>query len=140
MESTQERVRTSVDQLVDELDKKYLRDIQRKMFLCSSKCCENKNVSRDRLDTCIEKCNRGTEKAQDAIDKELGLLQQNLTACLPSCHDRVVQKLGLDLEKVDERQLKQFKQHLYDCVDKCSNEQLKTLPQIRDRILKSLSK
>lgn len=37
MEATQMKVKTAVDNMIDEMDKKHLRDMQKQMFLCSAK-------------------------------------------------------------------------------------------------------
>ncbi|KAK6046521.1 hypothetical protein COOONC_15973 [Cooperia oncophora] len=52
MEATQRKVKTAVDGMIDELDRSYLRDMQKQMFLCSAKgnqsrCCEHKDSTRE---------------------------------------------------------------------------------------------
>ena len=37
MEATQWKVKQAVDEMIDDLDKNYLRDMQKSMFLCSAK-------------------------------------------------------------------------------------------------------
>lgn len=41
MEATQQKVKNAVDSMVDEMDRNYLRDMQRDMFLCSAKSVIN---------------------------------------------------------------------------------------------------
>lgn len=37
MEATQIKVKQAVDEMIDDMDRKYLRDMQKQMFLCSAK-------------------------------------------------------------------------------------------------------
>lgn len=71
----------AVDQLIDEVDKKHLRDIQRKMFLCSAQCCEDKRSGREAVESCVDRCNTGMKRAQSLLENELGSLQNQLSRC-----------------------------------------------------------
>ncbi|KHJ83787.1 hypothetical protein OESDEN_16510 [Oesophagostomum dentatum] len=75
MEATQQKVKNAVDSMIDEMDRTYLRDMQKQMFLCSAKCCEHKESSREAVENCVEKCNSGMKNAQKTLERELGGLQ-----------------------------------------------------------------
>ncbi|VDL74158.1 unnamed protein product [Nippostrongylus brasiliensis] len=75
MEATQMKVKSAVDAMIDEMDRKYLRDMQKQMFLCSANCCDRKTSSREVVESCVEKCNSGMKNAQRTLEKELGGLQ-----------------------------------------------------------------
>lgn len=94
MEETQRRVKQAVDDLIDELDKSQLRDVQRRMFQCSAKCCEDKRGSRQTIEACVERCNMPMKSAQNSLETELGKLQEQLSRCTLTCYDRLVQKMG----------------------------------------------
>jgi hypothetical protein len=81
MEETQKRVKNAVDGLIDELDKKYLRDVQKLMFNCSAKCCDDKRNSRQSIEECVDRCNIPMRAAQTSLESELGTLQQQLSRC-----------------------------------------------------------
>jgi hypothetical protein len=81
MEQIQQRVKQAVDSLIDELDKSHLRDIQKRMFNCSSKCCEDKKSSRMDIEKCVERCNEPMRTAQASMEAELGALQDQLSRC-----------------------------------------------------------
>ncbi|KAI6215037.1 Cht7 [Aphelenchoides besseyi] len=138
MEETQRRVKNAVDGLIDELDKSYLRDIQKRMFNCSAQCCEDKRSSRVGIEECVEKCNLPMKRAQTTLENELGTLQDQLSRCTMTCYDKLVQQMGLDPDKYTETQLVTFKDKLSSCVDQCATDHLKLLPNIRDRLMKSL--
>jgi hypothetical protein len=81
MEETQTRVKQSVDTLIDDFDKSYLRDIQKVMFQCSAKCCEDKRGSRRAIEECVERCNVPMQAAQTGLERELNSLQDQLSRC-----------------------------------------------------------
>ncbi|KAI6188091.1 Protein of unknown function DUF842 domain containing protein [Aphelenchoides besseyi] len=112
MEETQRRVKNAVDGLIDELDKSYLRDIQKRMFNCSAQCCDDKRSSRQGIEECVEKCNLPMKRAQTSLENELGTLQDQLSRCTMTCYDKLVQQMGLDPDKYTETQLVTFKNKL----------------------------
>jgi hypothetical protein len=95
MEETQSRVKQAVDTLIDDIDKNYLRDIQKRkpallnsnfsllsgMFNCSAKCCEDKRSSRRSIEECVERCNLPMQAAQTSLETELNSLQDQLSRC-----------------------------------------------------------
>ncbi|KAH7722623.1 hypothetical protein AAVH_09874 [Aphelenchoides avenae] len=138
MEQTQKRMKASVDELIDEVDKKYLRDIQRKMFLCSANCCEDKRSGRDQVENCVDRCNAGMKRAQSLLENELGNLQTQLSRCSMTCYDKLMQQMGPDPNKYSESQMMAFNEKLDKCVAVCADDHIKLLPKIKDRIVASL--
>ncbi|CAD6198545.1 unnamed protein product [Caenorhabditis auriculariae] len=105
MEATQTKVKTAVDGMIDDIDRKYLRDMQKSMFLCSAKCCDNKSSNREIVENCVERCNDGMKKAQKTLEKELGGLQDQLSRCAMTCYDKLVQNFGPDVNKYTDSQV-----------------------------------
>ncbi|KAK5970190.1 hypothetical protein GCK32_002712 [Trichostrongylus colubriformis] len=143
MEATQMKVKTAVDGMIDELDRTYLRDMQKQMFLCSAKCCDHKDSTREIVETCVEKCNSGMKKAQRTLETELGGLQSihvkdQLSRCAMTCYDKLVQKFGPDVNKYTEDQMVQFNTQLDKCVAVCADDHIKLIPKIKERFAKSL--
>lgn len=81
MEQTQLRMNEAVNNLIDELDKTYLRDIQKKMFNCSAECCNDKIGPRESIEQCVERCNGPMKSAQKSLEREIGALQDQLSRC-----------------------------------------------------------
>lgn len=138
IEKTQQRIKAAVNSIIDELDKKYLRDMQRVMFNCSSRCCEDKVDSRDAVERCVDLCNLPMKKAQAKLEDELNALQSQLSRCSMTCYDKQVQKFGPDSTKYTEDQLSKFSKSLDVCVDSCATDHINLLPLIKDRFAKSL--
>lgn len=64
------------------------------MHLCAAKCCENTEVSLDRVQQCVEKCSVPLHTAQNYVQKELETLQQRLQRCVMECNDVIRDKMG----------------------------------------------
>lgn len=138
IEKIQERIKLAVNDLIDELDKNYLRDMQRVMFDCSSHCCKEKTDTRQNIERCINKCNHPLKIAQSKLEDELNTLQSQLSRCSMTCYDKEVQKYGLDPSKYTENQLSIFNKNLDACVDNCATDHLNLLPLIKNRFINSL--
>ncbi|VDN57958.1 unnamed protein product [Dracunculus medinensis] len=115
-----------------------MRDIQKKMFICSSHCCEDNSISREEVETCIDRCNASMKKIQNVIEKELTAFQGQLSRCALSCYDRLVQKYGPEPEKYKAEETALFSSQLEKCVSTCADDHVKLLPQIKERILKNI--
>ncbi|KAK6026432.1 FG-GAP repeat protein [Ostertagia ostertagi] len=135
MEATQMKVKAAVDGMIDDLDRTYLRDMQKQMFLCSAKCCEHKESSREIVENCVEKCNGGMKKAQRTLETELGGLQEQLSRCAMTCYDKLVQKFGPDVNKYTEDQMVAFNTQLDKCVAVCADDHIKLIPKIKERFV-----
>jgi hypothetical protein len=81
MERTQRKIKDSVNNMVDEMDRSHLRDLQRRMFDCSARCCQDRTASRQEVENCVEKCNTNMRKAQAVLETELNGLQEQLSEC-----------------------------------------------------------
>ncbi|VDK64850.1 unnamed protein product [Anisakis simplex] len=139
MEATQKRMKTAVDSMIDEIDRKYLRDVQKKMFVCSSKCCDDKSMTREDVENCVDRCNTTMKNAQTTLESELGELQGQLSRCAMTCYDKLVQKYGPDPGKYSDSQMIAFNEQLEGCVSGCADEHIKLLPKIKERFAKSLN-
>ena len=130
-------MKAAVDDLVDDLDKKYFRDMQRKVYLCSADCC-TKTDSRQKIESCVDLCNKPLQKVQGVLEQELGTLQQQLSRCAMTAYDKIVQQLGPDPSKYTDSQMKTFNEKLDKGVNACADDHLKLIPQIKTRIINSL--
>lgn len=105
------------------MERKYLRDMQKRMFECSARCCENKAQSREAVEACVEKCNTGMKGAQRTLERELGELQVSILVLADrvkgqlsrgamTCYDKLVQSFGPDVNKYTEAQMSSFNEKL----------------------------
>ncbi|CAI4231229.1 unnamed protein product [Auanema sp. JU1783] len=138
MEATQAKVKHAVDEMIDDLDKKYLRDMQKKMFLCSASCVDNRKSTREAVENCVENCNTGMMTAQRKLETELATLQDQLSRCAMTCYDKLVQQFGPDSSKYTESQTAAFHDQLDKCVATCADDHIKLIPKIKDRFARGL--
>uniref|UniRef100_A0A914PRA7 Protein FAM136A n=1 Tax=Panagrolaimus davidi TaxID=227884 RepID=A0A914PRA7_9BILA len=134
MEETQRRVKDAVDDLIDDLDRKFLREKQRKAFLCSAKCCESTG-SRATIEKCVDSCNKSMQKSHTLLETELSALQQQMSRCAMGCYDK---QMGPDPSKYSEAQMHQFNEKIDSCVSRCADDHISVLPKIKSRLSNSL--
>ncbi|CAD5225507.1 unnamed protein product [Bursaphelenchus xylophilus] len=139
MEAVQKKMKAAVDGLLDELDKLYLRDIQRNMFTCSSKCCEDKVGSRESIEKCVERCNGPLHKAQVTLEQELTAFQNQLSRCAQTTYDKAIQQIGPDPNKYSEKEMAVFQEKLDKGVGQCAEDHLKLIPNIKKRLIKEFT-
>ena len=140
IDEVQQRIKDAVNQLVDDLDKNYLRGMQKDMFECSARCCEDKFGGRSTVDNCVEVCNAKLKRAQMNLEKELGDLQAQLSRCTMSAYDKLIQSYGPNPSLYKEDQLAKFTDSLDKGVVNCANDHIQLLPKIKERYVDFLSK
>ncbi|GMS91170.1 hypothetical protein PENTCL1PPCAC_13345, partial [Pristionchus entomophagus] len=138
MEATQERVRKAVDQMVLEVDKDYLRGMQKAMFNCSARCCDDRKGPREAIESCIEQCNLPMMKAQRVLEAELTQLQSSLSRCAMTGYDKLMAQYGPDHSKYSAADRSAFDKNLEQHVSLCADEHVKQLADIKKRFAKSL--
>uniref|UniRef100_A0AC35UA98 Protein FAM136A n=1 Tax=Rhabditophanes sp. KR3021 TaxID=114890 RepID=A0AC35UA98_9BILA len=135
MEEEQKKMTQAVDNFVEELDRKYIRQIQKKMFDCSSKCVDNQGASRNSVEDCITTCNSTMIAAQKYLEHELNTLQQQLSRCAMAAYDKSIQKFG---EPKTEQQTLAVKEYLSKNIPTCVNDHIALLPKIESRFVKDI--
>ncbi|KAF8358349.1 hypothetical protein PRIPAC_93344, partial [Pristionchus pacificus] len=138
MEATQQRVKSAVDSMLLEVDKGYLREMQKKMFNCSAKCCDDRKGPRESVEQCIEKCNEPMRKAQRVLEGELEQLQSSLSRCAMVAYDKLVSEFGPNQNSYTPDQTAAFTTRLEKMVAVCADDHVKQLPTIKSRFAKSL--
>eukprot|EP00080_Pristionchus_pacificus_P017655 PDM77675.1 lnkn-1 [Pristionchus pacificus] len=133
MEATQQRVKSAVDSMLLEVDKGYLREMQKKMFNCSAKCCDDRKGPRESVEQCIEKCNEPMRKAQRVLEGELEQLQSSLSRCAMVAYDKLVSEFGPNQNSYTPDQTAAFTTRLEKMVAVCADDHVKQLPTIKSR-------
>ncbi|KAG5326393.1 F136A protein, partial [Pseudoatta argentina] len=75
MEEQRKRVEDYMTKMVEEIDKMYLRKMQRDMHKCAAQCCENESYSIQKVHTCVENCSSSLNKAQQYVQGEFERVQ-----------------------------------------------------------------
>ncbi|XP_025270769.1 protein FAM136A-like isoform X2 [Camponotus floridanus] len=75
MEEQKKRVEDNMTKIVEEIDKTYLRKMQRDMHKCAAQCCENETYSIQKVHNCVENCSSSLNKAQQYVQGEFERVQ-----------------------------------------------------------------
>ncbi|KAK8753038.1 hypothetical protein OTU49_002201 [Cherax quadricarinatus] len=137
VEQAQVRIQEAMTALVDDLDKTYLRGIQRAMHLCAAVCCEKTENSVDQVHRCIESCSTPLTQAQSFVQNELSQFQERLQRCVMTCQDRVRDQVTAD---TSEAQVSVYKAEFEGCAMQCVDDHIQLMPSVKKRIAGVLSK
>ncbi|XP_042243051.1 protein FAM136A-like isoform X2 [Homarus americanus] len=137
VDQAQFRIQEAMTALVDDLDKTYLRGMQKAMHLCAAECCERKESSVDQVHRCIENCSTPLTQAQSFVQNELSQFQERLQRCVMVCQDRVRDQVTAD---TSESQVSVYKAEFEGCAMQCVDEHIQLMPSIKKRIAAVLAK
>ena len=74
-QDAQERVHRAVRGFVGDVDRKFLRPMERETHLCAAECCGDAEGSTERVHACVEKCQTKVQKAQSYMQAEMQRFQ-----------------------------------------------------------------
>ncbi|KAK7073389.1 hypothetical protein SK128_020357 [Halocaridina rubra] len=137
VDQAQHRIQEAMTGLVDDLDKTYLRGMQRSMHLCAADCCDKKESSVDQVHRCIESCSTPLTQAQSFVQNELSQFQERLQRCVMVCQDRVRDQVSAD---TSESQVAVYKAEFEGCAMQCVDDHIQLMPSVKKRIANVLAK
>jgi len=130
-EDAQHRVQTAVTNMIDDVDKSFLRKMQRAMHTCAAKCCEDERAGLDDVHRCVENCAQPLHKAQSFVQTEMQQFQERLQRCVMECQDKIRDKVGSD---TTENQALQYKAEFESCAIRCVDNHMDRIPQYTKKI------
>ena len=131
----QSRVQTSIRDFVNEIDKGYLRNMERQMHLCAAECSSNEIATINEVMQCREKCTEKTIPAQNYVQSELQRVSDGLNRCVLSCQDDVKDKMTAT---VSEAEQVQYTHQFEACAIKCCDTNIERLPTLSKKVLENL--
>ncbi|CAH0551796.1 unnamed protein product [Brassicogethes aeneus] len=137
VELQRQRVEQEMTKLVTDIDLQYLRKMQVTMHKCAAKCCENRDLSMERVQQCVEKCSAPLNFAQSYVQKEFEQLQNKLQRCVMDCNDDIRVKMG---PNPTESEIEKFTTQFEKCATKCVDKQLTYMPSLYKRMKAELEK
>jgi len=135
MDGAQYRVQQAITKMVNDLDNGCLRNMQVDMYQCSAKCCENKNLSVDDVQRCIEDCSQKVNKAQSYLQLEIESFQDRLQRCAMSCQDKLKDEMPV---KPSDTDVQKGKSSLERCVVQCADLHVNLVPGLTKKMLDTL--
>lgn len=79
------------------------------MHRCAARCCDDGNVSLDRVQQCVENCSKPLQVSQDYVQSEIQSFQNRLQRCVMECNDDIKLKMG---PNPSESQVKTTQKHI----------------------------
>uniref|UniRef100_A0A336L1V4 CSON003048 protein n=1 Tax=Culicoides sonorensis TaxID=179676 RepID=A0A336L1V4_CULSO len=137
VEEQSRRIEHEITNVVDDLDKSYLRKMQVEMHLCAAKCCENQNASLDSVQSCVERCSLPLTRAQSYVQNELQYYQKRLQRCVMDCNDQVRDRMGPNPSNDD---IQKYTNEFEKCAKTCVDKHIGLLPNLVKTIKAALSK
>jgi len=137
MEEQRKRVEDHMTKMVEEIDKTYLRKMQRDMHRCAAQCCENETYSIQKVHNCVDDCSSSLNKAQQYVQGEFERVQNRLQRCIMECNDNIKDKMGLN---PTQREVDKYSEEFEKCATKCVDSYCELLPTLEKTMKKVLSK
>jgi len=126
-EAAQSRVQSAIKGFINEIDKGYLRGLERNMHLCAANCCEDAFASVEDVHRCMERCQEPTQRAQQAVQQELQHVQDSLSRCVLQCQDEVKDKVG---PNTPESEMRKFRGEFETCAISCCDKSIAKMPNL----------
>ncbi|XP_063544492.1 protein FAM136A [Cydia strobilella] len=119
VEAQKFRIEQEMTNLVNELDRSYLRKMQGDMHRCAAQCCDNQQNTLERVHGCIDNCTTSLNQANNYVQNEINHFQNRLQRCVMDCNDSARDRLGPDpsQETIDKCTI-DFEKCAVKCVDK----------------------
>ena len=128
----QRRLQDAVNIMMDDIDKKRIRIMQKNIYVKMAACCDIENPNN--RDECLQRTSLPMQRAQQLIQNEMNQFQNRLQRCSLACEDEVKDRFDLSNEKdMDKIQ----KYHL-GCATQCVDKQLALLKGIQNKLEKEL--
>ncbi|XP_025270768.1 protein FAM136A-like isoform X1 [Camponotus floridanus] len=137
MEEQKKRVEDNMTKIVEEIDKTYLRKMQRDMHKCAAQCCENETYSIQKVHNCVENCSSSLNKAQQYVQGEFERVQNRLQRCIMECNDNIKDKVGPNPTQIE---MDKYSEEFEKCAITCVDSYCKLLPSLEKTMKKVLSK
>ncbi|XP_072763477.1 protein FAM136A-like [Anoplolepis gracilipes] len=137
MEGQKKRVEDHMTKMVEEIDKTYLRKMQRDMHKCAAQCCENETYSIQKVHNCVDNCSSSLNKAQQYVQGEFERVQNRLQRCVMECNDNIKDKIGPNPSQIE---VDRYSEEFEKCAIKCVDSYCELLPSLEKTMKKILSK
>ncbi|XP_041476656.1 protein FAM136A-like [Lytechinus variegatus] len=134
LQDCQNKVDSGMKSLLNDLDNTVLRKLQKEMYLCSARCCDQ--LSGDRQG-CIQRCQQPAQQTEEYVQKELTDFLDRLQRCTLQCQDEAKDKIRDNMSSSDEAKVRK---NLEGCLIKCGDKHVAMFPALKTRLSDHVSK
>ncbi|KAG1673456.1 hypothetical protein FOA52_002222 [Chlamydomonas sp. UWO 241] len=134
MPQSVQKVQSSIEMMMEEIQKKHLIPKQKEAFLCCARCCDASGSNTRELQGCVERCSAGSQQAQKMIHQFMNDFQERYQRCAVRCQDLARDGLSYSGSSNELDQQKAQKK-MMGCLDECGNECLGRIPNLKADIV-----
>lgn len=131
------KIQSAFSDLVEDIDRNKMRNIQHEMHLCAAQCCSNKAFNSEATHKCIENCSVPLRNSQNIMTNELNELQGRIQRCIQSCTDKAKDKFMNDNS---ENKVQMYQAELTDCASACVDHHIELFPSYKKRIYEAIGR
>ncbi|XP_071828555.1 protein FAM136A-like [Apostichopus japonicus] len=135
LQASRAKADESFSRMVDDIDRSVFRKMQREMYLCSARCCENPQYQMSDVQSCAERCSQPIQQGQNYMQQEFNDFLDRVKRCDMQCLNDVKDRLGAS---VGGAQTDKLMQELEGCLRKSTEKHLGLLPTMSKRIKANL--
>ncbi|XP_014260743.1 protein FAM136A-like [Cimex lectularius] len=133
--SSEEEQSRKVDEafknVINQIDKEYLRPIQVNMHYCAAKCCENQTGSLEDVQNCIQRCSNFLTQAESIVKDEFNTIQNRLQRGVMDCRDDTKVQIP---PTATEQDMEKFNKVFEKCVVSSIENNMKGIPPMLSRL------
>mmetsp|Transcript_31701 Transcript_31701/g.61097 ORF Transcript_31701/g.61097 Transcript_31701/m.61097 type:complete len:138 (+) Transcript_31701:232-645(+) len=120
--------------LMDRLDLKILRPLQKQAFLCNAKCCDSSGSSQE-VQQCMLKCTGKVEQMNQVMSQELKQFQNQLMSCGRRCQESAQESMYMTGDRQpSDKEMEKLQGQVEKCAGSCYEQYRKLLPKLAERI------
>jgi hypothetical protein len=131
-QALQRKLQDAVNTMMEDIDKKRLRIMQKNIYLKMASCCDIDNPNN--REECLQRTTIPIQKAQQLIQNEMNSFQNRLQRCSMACEDDVKDKFDI----TNEKDMDKIQKYHLNCASQCVDKQLSLLKGIQSKIEKDI--
>ncbi|WIA13303.1 hypothetical protein OEZ85_006887 [Tetradesmus obliquus] len=132
---TVQKLQSTLEAALDELQRKNLIPLQKDSFLCAAKCCD-KHSDMQALQQCTVNCQAKVQTAHQVLYGNLEDFQKRFQRCLLRCEDQAKDALP---PKPKEKDMEKAQDQIMECMDLCAVEYTGKVAKLKADVGSSLS-
>jgi len=133
----QRQIQDGITNMLEQLDKSCIRQMQGDMHRCAAKCCDDYKLTMEQTQDCIQRCQGPILAIQNYVHKEISNFQSRIERCVMDCQDKIRDQVS---PGTSDDQMNKFREQFENCVKKCADTNCDQIPQLRKRLEESIKK
>lgn len=106
--------------------------LQKQSFECSVNCFDTHRKDLDRIGRCLQECRGRADAFGNAMEKEMHMLQNQITGCQQTCHN----KYAMAYSAAEKKEQRDAIHHNMDvCATQCFKDAAPNLEALKKRML-----